>query len=580
MTMASPSGSESPAAAVRQGWGPSWADVVAGLCVAGLLLPEAVAYAGLAQMPVVHALTAALVGLALYAVVGGSRVAVVAPTSSTATLAAAAVMTLPGIAGPAGSPAQQEMYRAAVFALVLSGGVILVLLAWARQGQLSSFVSRPVLRGFAFGLAWTIVIKQLPLVVGTTLTPGSAGDPLRVLLAVATRLPDWHGPSVAVALTAALLLAALRRRPQVPAALIVIVVAMAASWGLDLQRHGVALVGEVARPNFALRWPALPLESWKRVAELAFGLVVLVFAESWGSMRSMALARGESLNPNRELAVLGACNIVSSLCQGLAVGAGFSATSANAGAGAQSRWAGGVALLAMMAALVWALPALPLLPQPVLAVAVISALWHNLSLATLRSLWHMNRDRTLLMGAVAAVLLLGVLHGMLVAVGLSLVAALRRFSQPVIHELGELGHTRNYVVLNGRADAKAAPGLLILRPEEPLFFASAERVTTEVMERVTQRGGVRHVVLSLEESSDLDSTSVECLLELDLRLTRLGADLTLARAKERVREVLTRVAPTSLGRADHLYWSVADAVEAWKVHRAHSPEPGVEIRGL
>lgn len=536
----------------------SWRDVGAGLCVAGLLLPEAVAYAGLARLPVVHALTAMLVGLAIYAVFGGSRFAIVAPTSSTATLAAAAVLSL---AAP-GAVADPVAYMQALFALVLLAGGLLMLLALARQGQLSAFVSRPVLRGFAFALAITIVIKQLPDALGFVLPHEDGSDPAHLLLYTAKHWQAWHASTMMVAAAAALAIVGLRRWPQVPASMVVIVLAIAAARALDLLSHGVAEVGVVQRPSLRLALPDLPLAEWLRIGELAFGLVVLVFAESWGSMRSMALVHGDTLEPDRELLVLGACNVGAALLQGMPVGAGFSASSANMAAGATSRWAGVVALLVCAAVLVFALPALHLLPRPVLAVAVISALWHALNPRPLLDMWRMNRDRMLVLGAVLAVLAFGVLYGMLIAIALSLLAALKHFSQPVVHELGELGSTRNYVALDGHQGAAAVPGLLILRPEEPLFFASSERVVSDVMARAQARPGLRTVILSLEESSDLDSTAVECLLELDTRLCGIGKELVLSRVKDPVRELLLRWAPKGLGDPARLYWSVADAAQA------------------
>jgi MFS superfamily sulfate permease-like transporter len=226
-----------------------------------------------------------------------------------------------------------------------------------------------------------------------------------------------------------------------------------------------------------------------------------------------------------------------------------------------SKKSGFVALVAIIAALTFALPALPLLPRPVLAVAVISALWHALSPKPLLSVWRMNRDRILVVGAVLAVLILGVLHGMLVAIGLSVLAALQRFSQPVVHELGELGPTRNYVDVNTQHGATIVAGLLILRPEEPLFFGSAERVMAEVMARTKGREDLSAVVLSLEESADLDSTAVECLMELNQSLGRIGTLFLLARAKTSVRELLSHWDPEGLGRANGMFWSVADAVQ-------------------
>jgi sulfate permease, SulP family len=535
-----------------------WRDFGAGLCVAGLLLPEAVAYAGLARVQVVHGLTAAMTGLAIYALVGGSRFAVVAPTSSTATLSAAAVMS---VIVPPGS-GDSAAYTQALFALVLAAGTVLMLLAYARQGQLSAFVSRPVLRGFAFAVAITIVIKQLPDALGFSLPHESNSDPLHVLLFAAWHVQSWHLISITVALAAAIGIVALRRWPQVPGSLLVIVLAIVAAHLLNLNRIGVAEVGTFERPSLHLELPDLPLSEWLQIGELAFGLVVLVFAESWGSMQSLALERGDSLDANRELMVLGACNVGSALLQGMPVGAGFSATAANAAAGASSRWAGAFALVVIAAALAVALPALHLLPRPVLAVAVVSALWHALNPRPLLILWRMNRDRLSAVVAVAAVLIFGVLYGMLIAIAVSLLQALRRFSLPVVHELGQLGSSHDFVLLNGHPEAAALPGLLILRPEEPLFFASADRVMSEIMNRVAGRDSVTTVILSLEESSDLDSTAVESLLELDRRLNTNGKRLVLSRVKEPVRDLLLRWDPQGVGAEERLFWSVADAVQA------------------
>ena len=542
------------------GWPPHWRDLIAGLCVAGLLLPEAVAYAGLAGLPVVHALSAMLVGLAVYAVFGGSRFAIVSPTSSTATLSAAAAVSLSGVTALADPAA----YAQALTALVLLCGVVLMLLAVVRQGQLSAYVSRPVLRGFAFALALTIVIKQLPDALGFKLPADAGADPMRLLLYAATHGAQWHLPTMAVALIAAGLMVALRRWPRLPASMLVILLAIAAAQLLDLGAMGVAEVGGFERPAFKLALPILPITEWLRIAELAFGLVVLVFAESWGSVRSLALAHGDTVDANRELMVLGACNVGAALFQGMPVGAGFSASTANAAAGACSRWAGAIALAVIAAVLFFAASQLHWLPRPVLAVAVIAALWHALNPRPLLEVWRMQRDQVLLVGAVLAVLLFGVLHGMLAAIGLSLVAALRRFSLPVVHELGELGSSRNYVVIDVHSDASRVRGLLILRPEEPMFFANAERVTADVLVRLgaQPKGAIRAVILSLEESVDLDSTAVECLVELAQRLREGGVVLVLSRAKDAVRELLHRWDPEGVGKPDRMHFSVDDAVRS------------------
>ncbi len=530
---------------MRRGW---LADLGAGLCVGGLLLPEAIAYADLAKLPVSHGLAACIVGLAVYALLGRSRDAIVAPTSSSATLAAAAAAGLAGIG-----------HAEALLALTLAAGAALLLLAATRQGQLSAFVSRPVLRGFAFALALTIVVKQLPDMLGLHPPPGLA--PPQLLAWVLGEAARWHGPSLLVALASAVLIALLRRWPLVPAALIALAAAMAASRVLGLASLGVEVIGPVEMPAFAPHLPALDRDAWLDVAVLAVGLVVLLFAESWGSMRSLALLRGDVLDANRELFALGAANVASGLLQGMPVGAGFSASAANHGAGARSRRAGVVACAAVALAVALALPALQWLPRPVLAVTVVAALWHVLSPRPLLATWRLGRDRLLVVVAVVAVLGLGLLHGMLVSIALSLVEALRRFSQPVLHELGMLPGTRNFVNRPEHPDALPVPGALVLRPQEPLFFASAERVVAEAAARLAASGAAT-LVLSLEESSDLDSTALECLLELDQRLAGRGKRLLLARVKEPVRALLRACAPDGLGREDRQFWSVADAAAA------------------
>lgn len=527
------------------------ADLGAGLCVAGLLIPEAVAYAGLARLPVSHALAAALVGLLVYALAGGSRFAIVAPTSSTATLCVAAALAVPG-----------APYADVLLAVVGMAGVVLVLLAVARQGHLSAFVSRPVLRSFALALAITIVVKQLPDVLGLHLAAGSPGDPWHILYAALTRPAEWHLPTLFVALGAAALLAMLRRWRQVPASMVVMVLAIVAARFLDLHAAGVAEVGVIGRPAFRVGLPALDGAAWLQAGELAFGLAIMIVAESWGSVRTLALAHGDVIDPNREWLVLGAANVAAALLQGMPVGAGFSASSANAAAGARSRWAGAAALALVAVALGFVLPMLALLPRPVLAVAVISALWHALSPQPLIAAWKVGRDRFLIVAATLAVLALGVLYGLLLAIAVSVLAALRRFSQPVVHELGRLADTHDFIQLNERATVNRIPGLLVLRPEEPLFFANAERVAAAVLQRLDAAGSLHSIVLSLEESVDLDSTALECLHELDGQLRARGVRLLLARVKEAVQGLLERADPAGLGRANRMFWSVEDAVGA------------------
>jgi len=344
--------------------------------------------------------------------------------------------------------------------------------------------------------------------------------------------------------------------------LLVMVVAMMSVRAMGAPTLGLHVVGAVEAPTWGWRLPSLSQNVWLQVVELAFGLLILVFAESWGSIRSLALAHGDRVDANRELWVLGGCNVVSALLQGMPVGAGFSASAANAASGATSKAAALCALVVVGLAMAFGLQELRFLPRPVLAVAVMAALWHALNPRPLIDVWRMDRDRVLVVGSVLAVLLLGVLHGMLAAIGLSLLASLRRFSQPVVHELARLDGSEHFVARDAHPEAALTEGVLVLRPEEPLFFASAERVVSEVGRRVRAQSGLRTVVLSLEETSDLDSTAVECLLELDHHLRQQGLRLLLSRVKEPARDLLSRWDPQGLGAQGRMFVSVADAVRA------------------
>jgi len=299
------------------------------------------------------------------------------------------------------------------------------------------------------------------------------------------------------------------------------------------------------------------LQQWLNAGELAGGLLVIVFAESWGSIRSLALLHGDKVEPNRELVALGIANLVSGLFQGMPVGAGFSASSASETAGTQSKLTGVFAAIIVLVLAVFGQSLIEHIPEPVLAAAVIGALLHALNPQPLLFLWRLNRDQYLALAALAAVLFFGVLHGMLIAVALSVASAIRTFSLPNVRELRELGQSRNYVDRENHPEALARPHVLILRPEEPLFFASVEGILDTVHLHIHNHSDCRILILSLEQSGDIDSSAAENLIELANSLNQRGITLFLARVKDAVRQLLLNNATDVF--KDNLFWSVADA---------------------
>ncbi|MBU6267164.1 MAG: STAS domain-containing protein [Sphingomonadales bacterium] len=521
-------------------------DVLTGLAVAGLLLPEAVAYAGIAGLAPGRALVAAVAGGLVYALVGRSRFAVIAPTSSSAAILAAAVSSI--VPHGAAEPVR------ALLATALTAIVGLMFLGFAtfRLGSLASFISRPVLRGFAFGLALLIIIRQLPRLFGVA---GASGPVWEVLAALAAQAGHWNAPSIALGLAALAALLLLRHEPRLPGALMVIVAGIALGAFARPETWGVALAGPVALlpPH-----PALPpTELLPRLAQLAAPIALILFAESWGTMRALALKHGDRIDANRELAALGYANLASALGQGMPAGAGFSAGNANEAAGARSRLAAAAASAILLALALFAAPLLARIPEPVLAAVVIAALTHALSPAPLLRLFRIRRDGGIALAATAGVLALGVLDGMLVAIALSIANLLYDLARPSISQLGRMPGTHDFVDCTRHGDARHVPGVLIFRPNAPLIFANAESALHAIADRARRLAG-HTVVLSLEESNDLDATALDALAEFATGQAQAGRRLILARAHDRVRDLLRTAGHADL--ADDCTFSVADAV--------------------
>ena len=526
-------------------------DTFAGLSVASILLPEAVAYAAIGGLPIQAAISALVVGLLCYAILGASRFAIVAPTSSSAALVAAASMSF--------MPASIDERYAISFALVILTGAGLMIASVARLGRLSAFISRPVLRGFSFALAATIIVKQLPIMLGVH---ASGANPIILIINLFKQLSAWSWWSFGAGIAALCVILIIKHKTKLPAAFIVLALGIAAAYSVDLSAFNISLVGHVNLALPQLSMPHLDNQQWLNVAELAGGLLVIIFAESWGSIRSLALQHGDSVAPNRELFALGAANLSSGLLQGMPVGAGFSASSANESAGAQSKFAGIFAALCVALLVIFGKSLIEHIPEPVLAAAVMGALLHSLNPRPLMLLWRLDRDQYLSLAALFGVLFFGVLHGMLFAVALSIASAMRAFSAPSVKELVELGDSRNFVALLNHPEAVSNatkdPKILILRPEVPLFFANIDGVMDAIKNQIEAHRATQIVILSLEQSSDVDSSAAENLVELAALLKRRDITLLLARVKDSIRLVLQKVPNSTCDQFE--FWSVADAV--------------------
>jgi MFS superfamily sulfate permease-like transporter len=535
------------------------ADVVAGVSIAGLLLPEAVAYSHLANLPPQAGVIALFAGLICYGLIGQSRYAIVTATSSSAAVLASALLAL---------GAADAATRVALASVLVAGtGAAFALCGALRLGFMSNLIARPVLRGYAFGLALVIAVKQWPTLVNLQAHSSS----FFALLAEVTRhYAAWRVPSLACGLAALAGLFALERARRVPGALVVIVLSIIAA--PLLAAHGVLLTGPI---RLALTMPAFSMPPGVRAVQLvefSLALMFILYAESYGSIRTYALKHDEQVQPNRDLVALGVANLVSGALQGTPVGAGYSGTSANDAAGAQSRLAGlcaaGTVLLLVLLFLKW----IERIPEPVLAAIVIHAVSKSLRPGVFGNYFRWQRDRLVALAAVLAVMVFGVLNGLLAAIAFSLAMLLRSLARPRLSQLGRVGG-HDYVSVTRFTNAVTEPGLLVLRPEEPLFFANAEPLMTQLREQVMAQPQLRLIVLSLEESPDLDSTALEALGELAAWLQKRQVELRVARLKESARDALSRAQLPQLPAGALDYSSVDDAVRGECVAPLPLPAP-------
>lgn len=523
---------------------PIIADLIGGISLAGLMIPEAIAYSAIAGLPASFGLVAAIIGPIAYAIIGRSRLAVVTATSGAAALLAAAISN-------AGIPDVSRSDCALALTLLIS--LFFLLGAALRLASLTSFVSRAVLHGFGLGLAITITIRQLPNLLGLRV---GGGTPLEILGSIIAELRDIHWPSALLG-GLALLFVGVSRRLKVPAAgLALTLAAILAMHFMPEGRFGIAAAGPVGLGFSAPHLPRLAVRDWARLAQLAFPIALVVLAESWATIRSLAASRGESVSAEREITALGLANLASALFRGLPVGAGFSIGNANEQAGTATRAGAAFAAIATGVVAVAAAGWVALIPEPVLAAIVVSALAHALSPKPIYSLFRLDRDQWVAVAAALGVLLLGIVNGLLLAVALSVLGLLRRLAYPSLSELGRTG-THDFVDCSTHPEAMPIAGMLVVRPNAPLFFGNAETILFDIGRRARQEG-VGTIVLSLEETDDLDSSTLEALLEFRQAMAAQGRSLILARVHDRVRTILDRGGLSDLARAGT--FSVDDAV--------------------
>ena len=496
-------------------------DLIAGLTVVAILVPEGMAYAEIAGMPPETAFYAAPIGLLAYALLGSSRQLVVAVSSTIAVLSASTV----GLLAPAGS----AEFVALTAALAIVAGAISIVAGVLRAGRLAQFFSESVLVGFVFGLALVIVVKQIPKLLGIE---GGGEEFFERCLHIVQQLPQTDVPTAIVGLSSiAVMLVVERRFERIPAALIVLIVGIAASVAFGLADRGVEVVGAIPAGLAPPRLPDVGLEDLVILVPGAMGIALVSFAEAIGPARTFAARHRYDIDPDRELVALGAANVGAGLFQGFPIGSSLSKSAANDAAGARTPLALVTAAALMVVVALFLTGLFEPLPEATLGAIVIVAVLGMMKVGELRRFGRLRRtDLLLAFIALFGVLVFGVELGLAIAVVTSLLALVWHSSHGRVTALGRSPTGSDYASIARHPDHQATPGILVLRPDEPLFFANAEGLRISIQNAIAQaETPVAAVVLDLEMTGELDVPSLDMLDELELELDREGTRLLLAR---------------------------------------------------
>jgi SulP family sulfate permease len=548
-------------------------DLIAGIAVAALIVPKNLGYAEIAGIPVQNGLYAAAAGAILYAVFGTSRQISTGPSSGLAAVAASAVVAA-NITGT-------RDVASFVATITLASGVLFLLLAVFKMGWIAQFLSRAVVTGFLFGAAIDVVIGELPKLTGTDV---SGSNPLQELRSWIGSLGDASLATVLVGGVSLAVVFGLRAvAPRAPGALVLVVGGLLASRIFDLAAHGVALVGEVPRGL-----PTVELPNWDLVVDhagtialAAVALVLIGFSQTAGDARTFAAKHRYRVDINQESVAQGMANVGAGLVQGMPVSTSLSASSLNDRSGARTGVASLSSGVIVLLTLLVLAPVFSKLPKPVLAALIIEAV--VMGMMDVPEMYRLARvqrfDFWIAIAAIAGTLVFGVLAGVMIGIGLSLVWLISVATRPPMPLLGREPGTQVFRELDEHPTDEQFPGIVVLRLDGGLFFATSDALEDRVREVALSTPGITGIVLDCEGIDFIDSQGSAKMGEI-LELTeQAGVTLRLARVKPAVHELLGRDGFLDRLGDNRTHGNVYRAVEA-QIGEAEKrgPEPGGELR--
>jgi sulfate permease, SulP family len=528
-------------------------DLVAGLTVGAMLIPQSMGYALLAGLPPQIGLYSSVLPLVVYAAFGWSRQLGVGPT------AISSLLTSAGLAHLSGGDPKLAIELAASLAVIV--GVMRIALGIGRLGFMVSFLSRPVLSGFTSAAALIIGISQLKHLLGVKLERTERVH--QILSEAAGRLDEVQGPAVAIGLGGIVLLAALRRwLPTWPGALIVVGLATLAVSAFDLENHHVNVVGEIPGRLPSISVPTNGFDHLGEMMPTALAITMLGFVESIAIAKVFAQRHRYTIKPNRELVALGACTVAAGLSNGYPVSGSFSRTAVNAASGARTQLAGVLSGGVVALTLVVLTPLFRPLPHAVLASVVIMAVAGLVDVREARRLWTVKRsDFWLLALAFAGTLVFGVERGLGISVVASLAVVLRQTTRPHIAVLGRIPGTTQFRNVERSPSAVTTDGVLVVRVDAPLYFANLDYLREKLSNlEEEQDGRMRVLVLDASSVTELDSSADTALVEIAEDFATRNIQLYLAGVKGRLLDVMRRSGSYERLGPMHFFLSADEAV--------------------
>ena len=541
-------------------------DLLAGVTVAAYLIPQVMAYAKIAGLPPVTGLWAAIGPLAVYAIVGASRQLSVGPESSTALMTAVALAPL-----AAGDPGR---YAALAAALALLVGVICLVGGFVRLGLFADVLSKPVLVGYLAGIAVIMIVSQLGTLTGVPVTGSGVGEEIASWV---RGLAQVHWPTVAVAAAVlAFLLLVSRFAPMVPGPLLGMLLATGAVALFDGTAHGIRVAGEVPAGLPAPGLPAVGMGDLPSLLLPAAGIALVGFSDMVLTARAFAGRAGDRVDADQELRALGLANLAVGFLRGFPVSCSGSRTAIADALKARTQLYSLVALVAVVAAMFFAGPLLAAFPSAALGAVVVYAALRLIEVGEFRRIAAFRRsEAVLVVVTLAGVLVLGVLYGVLVAIGLSLLDMLRKVARPHAAVLGYAPGVPGMHDIDDYPGVRVVPGLLVYRYDAPLFFANAEDFRRRAVDEIGD-DATEWFLLNAEANVDIDTTALDALDDLRRALAERGIVLALARVKQELYDELRAGGLIEKLGPDRIFPTLPAAVAAyvsWYTAR-HGEPPG------